>query len=160
MKIKLAIVSLVCLTALCLSVPALAQEDLSLVGLSEQLQALTDKVTALTERIDSIEALWINSTPTVLLDGSCLVGSKGGMQDSSVLSYKETFDEWPNTNDFQVAGVNYNPETGIIGVQYEELFTDQSIIEFWQGCEFLENTDWWEADYNDKPFEGYVVPTE
>ena len=160
MKTKLVIVSLVCLTALCLSVPALAQGELSLEGLSKQLQALTDKVTDLTERVDSIEDLWINSEPTILLDGSCVVGSERSMQDATVLSFKETFDEWPNLDNFQVVGVNYNSETGVIGVQYEEWVTDQTTIEFWQGCEFMGNTDWWERGYDDGPFDGYTAPSE
>ena len=157
MKNKLVVVSLVCLTALCLSVPVVAQGELSLEGLSEQLQALTDKVTALTERVDSIEALWDNSEPTILLDGSCVVGSTGGMQDATVLNYKQTFDAWPDTENFEVVGVNHNSETGIIGIQYVELFTNQSTIEFWQGCEYIESTDWWERDYDDEAFEGYTA---
>ncbi len=168
MKNKLVIVALVCLTALCLSVPVLAQGELSLEGLAEQLQALTDKVTVLTERTDSltdrvdfIESLWVNSESTILLDGSCVVGSQGGVQDATVLSFKETFDEWPNPNSMSVTGVSFDPETGIIGIQYRALLgSRQATIEFWQGCEFLENTDWWEEDYSDGPFEGYVVPTE
>ena len=161
MKNKLVIVALVCLTALCLSVPVLAQGELSLEGLSEQLQALTDKVTALTERVDAIESLWVNSETTILLDGSCVVGSTGGVQDATVLSFKQTFDEWPNTDGMSVTGVSYDPETGIIGIQYRALLSGrQATIEFWQGCEFLENTDWWEEDYDDEPFEGYTVLSE
>ena len=162
MKNKLVVVALVCLTALCLSVPVLAQGELSLEGLSEQLQALTDKVTALTERVDSIEALWVNSEPTILLDGSCVVGSEGGVQDATVLSYKQTFDEWPNTDSMSVTGVSFDPETGIIGIQYRGFVSSRrhATIEFWQGCEFLENTAWWEEDYDDEPFEGYTVLSE
>ena len=108
----------------------------------------------------SIEALWINSEPTILLDGSCVVGSERSMQDATVLSFKETFDEWPNLDNFQVVGVNYNPETGVIGVQYEEWVSDQTTVEFWQGCEFMGNTDWWERGYDDGPFDGYTAPSE
>ena len=161
MKNKLVIVSLLVMVALCAAVPVLAQDELTLESLAEQLQALTDKVTALTERVDSIEALWDNSETAILLDGSCIVGSRGGVQDSTVLSYKKTFDEWPETDKFRVAGVSYNPETGVIGIQYTEIYESQTIIEFWQGCEFVEGTDWWESRYSsDEPFEGYTVLSE
>lgn len=167
MKNKLVVVALVCLTALCLSVPVLAQGELSLEGLAEQLQALTDKVTALTERtdsiterMDSIEALWVNSEPAILLDDSCVIGAGGEMQDSSVLSYKETFDEWPDTGSFTVQGVNYNPETGLIGIQYGGIFSNNAIVEFWQGCEYIDSTDWWEGSFGDKAFEGYTPPSD
>ena len=159
MKIKLASVALVCLTALFLSVPALAQGELSLEGLAEQLQALTAKVTALTERVDSIEALWINSEPTILLDGSCIVGGIGVVQEPTVLSFKKTFDEWPDIDRLRVEGVSHNPETGVTGIQYTGLLTHESIIEFWQGCEFLEISDWWIRDWDDEPFEGYTPPS-
>ena len=161
-KYKLVVISLVCLAVLGLSGPTLllAQGELTLEDLSEQLQALTSKVTAVTERIDTIEALWVNSEPTILLDGSCVVGSEGGVQDATVLSYKQTFDEWPNTDHFKVVGVSYNSETGVIGIQYEELLKDQSTIEFWQDCEYIESADWWKRDYGDEAFEGYTDPTE
>ena len=158
MKNKLVVVALVGLTALCLSVPVLAQDALSLESLSEKLQALTDKVTALTERMDSIEALWINSEPVVLLDGSCILGTQGGLQDSTVLKYKEEFDAWPDVDEISVKGVNYNPETDIIGIQYGSVWEDHMVIEFWQGCEFLESTDWWDGDFGEEAFEGYEVP--
>lgn len=129
-----------------------AQEGPSLAGLAAQVQELT-------ERVAFIEALWINSEPTILIDGSCVTGSEGGVQDATVLSYKETYDEWPNTDAMSVTGVNYDPQTGIIGIQYRALtmFGRQAAIEFWQGCEFLETTDWWAEDYSDAPFEGYAV---
>ena len=139
--------ALVCLTALCLSVPVLAQGELSLEGLSEQLQALTNKGTALTERVDANEALWGNLEQTVLLDGSCIMGGKGGsgLHAASVLSYEEWFDEWPDPDYLQVLGMNYNPETDVTGIQYRYYDYPNPryfIIEFWQGCEFVRNTDW------------------
>ena len=85
------------------------------------------------------------------------------MQDATVLSYKQTFDEWPETDKFRVAGVSYNPETGVIGIQVHGNLRkpDQTIIEFWQGCEFIEGTDWWESRYgSDEPFEGYTTLSE
>lgn len=161
-RVRFLLGSLVCLAALWLAVPALllAQGELSLEGLSTRLQALVKRVDTLTARLDSIEALWVNSEPAILLDGSCVVGSEGGVQDATVLSFKETFDEWPNTDNFKVVGVSYNTETGVIGLQYEEWVSDQSTVEFWQGCEFIENTDWWERSYDAGPFDGYTVQTE
>ena len=162
MKFKLVVISLVCLAVLGLSGPALllAQGELSLEDLSEQLQALADKVTALTERVDAIEALGINSEPIRLQDGSCVVGSRGGMHAATVLSYRETFDEWPDPDDIRVIGVSYNPETGVILIHYQELFTNMSIFELWHGCEYIENSNWWEGDYNDKAFEVYIETPE
>ncbi len=144
---KLVVVSLACLAALWLVVPGLllAQGDVSLEGLAERLQALT-------ERVDAIEALWIDSEPLVMADGTCITGSDGGVQDATVLKYKTAFDEWPNTDNIRIFAVAHDPETGIVGLQYEALYNHEFVIEFWQGCEFLDSTNWWEGRYDDDPF--------
>jgi hypothetical protein len=70
------------------------------------------------------------------------VGSEDGPQVATVLSYKETCAEWPDTENLEVVGVNYNAETGVIGIRYAELFSDQTTVEFWQGGEYIESIDW------------------
>ena len=147
-RVKLVVVSLACLAALWLSVPGLllAQGELSLEGLFEQVQAVT-------ERLDRIEALWVNSEPLVLADGACITGSEGGVQDATVLKYKTAFDAWPNTDNIRIFAVAHDPETGIVGLQYETLYADEFVIEFWQGCEFLDSTEWWEGEWDDDPFQ-------
>ena len=172
MKNKLVIVSLIVVVALCAAMPVLAQDELTLEGLSEQLSALVDSVTTLTERtdmvtarLDTIEGRWINPEPVSLVDGGCLVGSSGGMHDSSVLKYKEMFDEWPDTDQMDVVGVAFvASEDGSDSrtfIQYELPRPDQFIIEIWDGCEFLRSSDWWQGDWSEGPFEGLLVlPTE
>lgn len=113
----------------------LAQDEISLAGLAERLQALTD-------RMDALEALWIDSEPSVTATGACIVGSDGGMHNSTVMKYRDVFEEWPDVDYIGIAGVSYNPETGEIAIQYEETIKDDYIIEFWRDCEFLESTDW------------------
>ena len=51
MRVKLLVVSLACLAVLWLSVPALAQGELSLEGLAAQIRDLT-------ERVAFIESMW------------------------------------------------------------------------------------------------------
>ncbi len=154
-RVKLLIVSLVCLAALWLTVPGLllAQDAISLEGLFAQVQVLTD-------RLDRIEALWVNSKPLVLPDGACITGSRGGLQDATVLKYKEAFDAWPNTDRIQIFAVNHDPETGIVALQYMENNVYYFVIEFWQGCEFLESSDWWDGGYRDVPFQPPLEPSE
>lgn len=147
-RVKFWLGSLVCLAALWLALPVLllAQGEISLEGLAEQLQTLTD-------RVDVIEALWINSEPLVMADGSCIIGYEGGPHDATVLKFKSAFDEWPNTDNIRVFAVAVDPETGVVSLQYETLYDNQFVIEMWQDCEFLGTTDWWEGRYDDDPFQ-------
>ena len=146
--VKLMVVSLVCLAALWFVVPGLlmAQEELSLDVLAEQVQTLT-------ERMDALESLWIESEPSVRSTGECIVGSEGGMHDSTVMKYRNEFEEWPDVDYIKIKGVSYNPDTGDIAIQYEESIGDDFIIELWRDCEFLESTDWWDGSYRDEPFQ-------
>ena len=116
----------------------LAQGDLNLEELADRSQVLTD-------RVDALEALWIDSEPRVKADGSCINGSAGGFRDATVPNYKTAFDAWPDTGSMRVFAVNHDPESGIVGLQYEKISDDEFVAEFWQGCEFLASTDWWSA---------------
>ena len=147
-RVKFVVASLACLASLWLVVPGLllAQGELSLEGLAERMQALMD-------RVDAIEALWVNSEPLVMADGSCVIGYEGGPHDATVLKFKSAFDEWPNTDNIRVFAVAVDPETGTVSLQYETLYDNQFVIEMWQGCEFLGTTDWWQGRYDDDPFQ-------
>ncbi len=147
LKGKLVVASVVCLALVWVVVPALllAQGDLNLEELADRSQALTD-------RVDALEALWIDSEPRVKADGSCINGSAGGFRDATVPNYKTAFDAWPDTGGMRVFAVNHDPESGIVGLQYEKISDDEFVAEFWQGCEFLASTDWWSGEWRDEQF--------
>ena len=161
MKIaKMLAVLLVCLAVLGLAMPSLAwaqpaTESSQLKVLGELVAALTELVSTLTEHLEALEVLWRGADPVETLRGSCVLGSSGGMHDSTVMKYKAAFDEWPDPDSVQLFGVSYADDTGIVGVQYKTLWDDRMIIEFWQGCEMQNSTDWWEGSWDEKPFQGY-----
>ena len=148
-RIKLLIVSLVLLAVLWMSVPALllAQSNLSLEGLSTQLQALTARMDALTERIEFIEAVWTGPGAVDLGNETCIIGGQGvdSMQDVTVLKYKETYGEWPGDFDVSFHSVRHDTSTGRTLVVYSKgMFNDSGATEVWDGCEFIESSDWQE----------------
>ena len=80
------------------------------------------------------------------------------MHDSTVMKYRDAFDEWPDVDYIKIAAVSHDPVTGAIAVQYEETLQHNYIIEFWQDCGFLESTRWWEGTWQDEPFQ--IPPLE
>lgn len=48
--------------------------------------------------------------------------------------------------------LNHDPETGVMALQYEEIYGDDFV------SEFLVSTDWWDGSWNGEPFQ--VPPLE
>lgn len=150
-KVKLLVGSLAVLAVLWLSVPALllAQGELSLEGLSTRLQVLVARMNALTERIEFIEAVWTGPGAVNLGNGTCIIGGQGvdSMQDITVLKYKETYGEWPGDFDVSFHSVRYDANTGHTLVVYSKgMFNDAGATEVWDGCTFVESSDWLEDE--------------
>ncbi len=139
MKFKLIAVCLAGLVVLWVSIPGLllAQDENGLAGLAAQVRDLA-------ERVAFLEAIWSGPGALDLGNGLCEIAFHGTAQDSTVLKYKETFDDWPDMDYLQIAGVAYVQETGEVLIRYEHLYDDQFVVERWQACEFLESSDWWE----------------
>lgn len=95
-------------------------------------------------RLEYIEALWEGPGPVSLQDGICGLGSAGGIQDATVLKYKDTFDAWLNLDRINLVSVTHDPERGTTGITYEEWIEDCFFTEVWEGCTYVETTDWWE----------------
>ena len=77
-------------------------------------------------------------------DGVCEVAYAGTAQDITVLKYKETFDEWPTMDYLHIIGVAFHPESSRVMIKYEHTYDDRFVVERWEGCEFVEASDWWE----------------
>ena len=137
------------IVVLALFVPAgvvLAQDELTLESLAEQVAGVVEQVADLAERVAAIEDIWTGLGPIILEDGNCVIGLNDTLQDETVIKFKDTYDEWLDVEDVSIVQVMYLPGTGNIAVIYEEFWDDRYVIESWNSCEFLGSTAWWEED--------------
>ena len=116
---------------------AIAEEEITLQGLADQISALM-------ERVDALEAMWEGPGAIYLSDDTCEIGRNGEIQDATVLKYKETWDEWPDLDDIDIYQVVYDSDSNRIGIVYEDFWDDRYVTEVWNGCEFIDSSDWWE----------------
>ena len=79
-------------------------------------------------------------------DGSCRIASLGGVQDATVLEFREFFGEWPDSAQMSVREVRYEPETGIIAVVYQDGARSRFVTELWNGCEYEGTGDMWAGE--------------
>ena len=126
----------------------LAQDEITLESLSEQVAEVVEQVADLAERVATIEEIWTGPGPIVLEDGDCAIGLNKSLQDETVIKFKDTYDEWLTVDGVRISQIMYLPESGNIAVVYEEYWDRPStfVIESWNGCEFLGSSDWWEED--------------
>ena len=110
------------------------------------LDSLADLVTALTTRVDAIEAILTGPGAIELEDGSCQIAADGGLQNEAFLTYKDTWSEWPSMEQMRVSSIAVL-ESGSLGITYEYSFTNRQVMETWDGCEFLSASKWWEVDW-------------
>ena len=68
-----------------------AQEELTLEGLAAQL-------TALSARVERVEALWEGPGAVEVDATTCSIGMPDSLQDETALLHKEKFDEWVDMN--------------------------------------------------------------
>lgn len=109
-------------------------EELTLAGLAEQLNALVARVTAVEERLD----------PVTTEDGVCiLLKDDFDISPETATKFLDTFDALPD--DPRLIGAEYNSETGRIGFFYRESsdFRNMKFVtEYWEGCQFVGSSDW------------------
>ena len=121
------------------------QGEVTLDGLADDLSALTETVTALVTRVERIESIWDGPGSTEIGDDVCLLSERGTMQDETVLKYKEKYDKWLDLKFSMMQQVRYSADTGHILIVYADgPFASKLVIEEWNGCEFVESSDWWE----------------
>ncbi len=139
---------LLIIAVLALLVPGalLAQDELTLESLAEQVAEIVGQVADLAERVATIEDIWTGPGPIVLEDGDCVIGFNESLQDETVIKFKDTYDEWLDVDDVNIVQVMYLPKSGNIAVVHEEFWDDRYVIESWNGCEFIGSSDWWEEE--------------
>ena len=131
-----------------LLIPAavVAQDDLNLDGLADEVTALEQKLTEIIARMEGIESIWDGPGSTELGDEVCLLSERGTMQDETVLKYKEKFDKWLDLNFSMIHQVRYSADTGNMLIVYTDgPFASKMVIEEWDGCDFVGASDWWEV---------------
>lgn len=146
---------LVIIAVLALLVPGalLAQDELTLEGLAERFTGLVERVDAVGERVaaltvrgETVESMWEGPGAVMLDDERCMIGARPNtrdLQDETVLKYKGTYDEWPEMGEFHVAEIIWMADLERTGVVYRERFKNRSAMEIWEGCEFIGSSDWW-----------------
>ena len=117
-------------------VPAGAQEG-SWLSLSD----LVERLGILTKRVDQLEAGRGNGLTS---EGRCGLGIHQMLRDETVLDYKNTYAECPQMDRLVIRFVEFDPETEVLVIIYEDWFNNRWVNEQWQGCEFREASDWWE----------------
>ena len=120
---------------------AVAQDEITLEGVSARLEALISHVATVIERVEAIEA---KLAPPITADGDCILYvSSSPLQRETVTKYIATFEEDPGSL-ITLKSVYYNGETGLTTMQFSEGFSRRQATETWDGCEFAGSTDWTE----------------
>lgn len=131
----------------------LAQDELTLEGLAKQVTALVERVdavgesvTAMTERVEMIESMWEGPGALIIDEERCRTGGNPrthGLQDETVLRYKDTYDEWPEMVDIRVAEIVWMADHKRTGIVYVDYAKNRYFMEIWEGCHFVGSSDWW-----------------
>lgn len=132
---------IIVLAALLIPGVMLAQDELTLESLSEQL-------TALTERVTTLESIF-EGPGSVEIDDTCIIGgyneTEQQVQDQTVLNYKKEFDQFPAVEYLRIYSVSFKPDSGEIIVVYRDTDNWSELVlvsEIWNGCELSSVTDW------------------
>ena len=125
-----------------------AQDELTLEGLSQRLDAIATGVAELAGRVNAIEALF-EGPGSIAVDDLCIIGGYNGgeqqVQDQTVMNYKNEFDEFPDVDYLAIRTVAYNPEKGEIIIVYRDTENYQKLVianEVWDGCDLVRTEDW------------------
>lgn len=129
---------LIIIAVLAIVVPGalLAQDELTLEGLAEQ-------VAALVERVEAVEA---KLAPITTEDGVCVQYANGQVQRETVTKYFDAYEENLETSRLRLVAIQFGTETGLTVYHFEEVFADRSVTETWRGCEFLDVGEWQEEE--------------
>ena len=123
---------------------ALAQDELTLDGLAEQLAALVS-------RVDEVES---KLTPGAIVDkdGNCRLAVSDRLHPTSLVEYLEKYPDSDTPGRIAITNVYIVPGTGVAVTfgPISESSTYRFVTEYWSGCEFLNTSGWWATDWQGK----------
>ena len=124
---------IVVVVLLALLVPGvlMAQEELSLEGLSEQISSLVERVVSLEEKLE----------PVVTTGGECVQYDGRSLQRETVTKHLETFGE-DIERQADLESVRYNIESGLTTYSFSYGYPLRRVTETWRQCEFLDHGEW------------------
>lgn len=140
------------LVALLLPAIVMAEGELTLEGLAEIVESLTERTHGIEKRLEDLESMFVDEGPIEMYGNGCLVALEptsaelqdlNSLRDEAVLGYKQKFDEWLVLSTVEIHSVLYNSETDHIGIVYKAP-NDRFMVEEWNGCELIQASDWWE----------------
>lgn len=113
----------------------LAQEELTLEGLADQLAALVTRIEAIESKL----------TPPVTSEDTCVLYSHSSpLQRETITKYIDAFEEEPGL--VVLRSIYRDNESGRITAQFSERLSPPSVTEIGDGCEFVGASDWAEDD--------------
>lgn len=141
------IIVIVVLLALFVPGVLVAQGELTLEGLAEQVENLAKQVSGIDRDIRLLSQLYM---PDAVRsdEGACMLASQGAMHPSTVAAYMALSDgQVPSY--IQVISIWHNPggETAIT-IHPRGGGPDAYVIEYWQGCEFQTHSRFWDEDFS------------
>ncbi len=117
----------------------MAQGDITLEDLADQLAALVERMEAIESQLDF--------TPPVDQDGNCRLALRNRVHPQSMVAYLETYPDNRSPEYIYIIEVQEGEDGTLITFHtYERGQKDKNVIETWDGCEFVGHSDWWEED--------------
>ena len=131
MKRKSVLVTVILALLLLIAGPVLAQEEVTLEGLAEQLAALVDRVGAIEEKIGFPDTR-----------DECWIAFHDKISRESLTAYFETFDS-DHPPPMRIVSVARNGDR--VTVKFITAFNKSRYVEeYFDGCEFVGHSDWWD----------------
>ena len=137
MRKRLLLLALVAILVFLSVSQVLAQSELTLEGLAEQ-------VTSLVQRVEALESFWESKGSRPLDNGACVIAA-GELQRETALKFYDQYEKFPENVEIQYVVVA--PEENMVSVTYSEGWDEGRYSrERWIDCEFLESIDWVEIE--------------
>ena len=133
---------LIIIAVLALLVPGalLAQDELTLEGLAEQVANLADRVTTI--EFELAEKIVITS------EGKCLVlHGDFDLHHETATKFLDEFGEIPSF--VSLEAISFHTDSGMLGVLYVEYNNRpfKYVTEYWSGCQYGGTSRWTEGEY-------------
>ena len=117
----------------------MAQGEITLEGLAEQLAALVERVDAIEKRFEF--------TPPVDEDGNCRLAIRNRVHPETMAAYLDTYPDDRTPQYVYITSVHDGADSTLIKFNtYVMNKKDKHVTETWDGCEFVGHSDWWEEE--------------